>query len=737
VKKPTDDNHRAAMAGLSSVLKTHIFPDLKDTLYFDVTNPQRTASFASKLIPNNVIEALRSALSNVQHPCACHDDAHNDPHPNFSPVITFSIFLEIDGVVYRLALIGYSRKAIREYYERRNKPGPKLIGIVQQMLESLPLSRVGWTEPVKMINGILPENRVIRLGEAEFGYIGVKCHMNMFLYLSCWVHYASLLIGKFSLSYQEAVGLVIGMYCENNPLCFVLVAKDLLEAVDSIAKVSRVNFGLMVRVKMFKKRDWIRSKYRNVSFTFPQRFQNCWQDAWRSRMLDKKEFQKTIKKVASFCALYMESCSTLIHRTRRVEHYVELTNFLRINIFGVGDLISKHLVPILSILGLLPVWLSSMSHLKNSSDNYTSLVRKYQIGKSQGDADSFLRTLGFSIKRPMTPISSDDDQPQIAGAPPPGTTDRKVDILYAENVCCKFLRMLAHTDVKFHDLIFLGQYLYIPNVENQSITVMIPGQSNPKVIASGALHFWRPEKDKETVGGRSTLFRIPPEEKKLTRKDRNPEPDIRSVPRKMRKQGHTGVAKGVPADVVRAGAGVAKLPTQSSNSRKQAFLWIPNEIDRSRGLFKEKVMYNNTTIDTFQRHIEMIEHEGSIKSHLNIVTTSKDRRQSHTLESVIVNKREFRMADVNLSVVYALFNKKKTYTFGTRKEAVSFGHTFLLFMVYPGRWFQNLYGTPSGLMEEKTFLVKRKRHTDFYLTRTGENGWMITPETSNKTYEYT
>ena len=188
------------------------------------------------MAPDNISEALRSALSNAQQPCGCHEDAHNDRHPRFSPVITMSIFFEINGIVYRLALIGYSRKSIREYYERRNKPEANLIGMIKSMLESLPESRLGWTESVKMINGTHPGHSEPRLGENEFGFITDKCHMNLFRYLSAWIHYTSLLITKFSLSYEEAVGLVIGMYCDNNPVCFVLVAKDLLDGEDTITK---------------------------------------------------------------------------------------------------------------------------------------------------------------------------------------------------------------------------------------------------------------------------------------------------------------------------------------------------------------------------------------------------------------------------------------------------------------------------------------------------------------------
>ncbi len=70
--------------------------------------------------------------------------------------------------------------------------------------------------------------------------------MNCYRYLSRWIHYASLLVTHFSLSYLEIVGLILGMYCEANPINFVLVAKDLLTSNDSSVKQYTVDFGLMV-----------------------------------------------------------------------------------------------------------------------------------------------------------------------------------------------------------------------------------------------------------------------------------------------------------------------------------------------------------------------------------------------------------------------------------------------------------------------------------------------------------
>jgi hypothetical protein len=70
------------------------------------------------------------------------------------------------------------------------------------------------------------------------------------------------------------VGLVIGLYCDNNANDFVEVAKDLLKEEDSIITESRSDLGLSVHKKMVDKKIFIKSKY-GPTFTYPQRFQYC------------------------------------------------------------------------------------------------------------------------------------------------------------------------------------------------------------------------------------------------------------------------------------------------------------------------------------------------------------------------------------------------------------------------------------------------------------------------------
>jgi hypothetical protein len=71
------------MVALSGLLKHHIFEDLKDEAYFDTVNTTCCRDFAQQIHPDNVLEVLRSALSNILHPCGCHKDGHNDVHLSF------------------------------------------------------------------------------------------------------------------------------------------------------------------------------------------------------------------------------------------------------------------------------------------------------------------------------------------------------------------------------------------------------------------------------------------------------------------------------------------------------------------------------------------------------------------------------------------------------------------------------------------------------------------------------
>jgi hypothetical protein len=74
-------------------------------------------------------------------------------------------------------------------------------------------------------------------------------------------------------------------------------------------------------------------------------------------------------------------------------------------IYGAGDLVCKHLIPIMSVLGVMPVWMSTMSSLSVKSSNYQYFVEKYKLGNTQADSNAFMRMLAHAIHLPVVPAS--------------------------------------------------------------------------------------------------------------------------------------------------------------------------------------------------------------------------------------------------------------------------------------------------------------------------------------------
>jgi hypothetical protein len=724
LKPATDDIHVKAMVAISALMKHHIFVDLKDTVYFDTVHASRADDFAKQLHPDNVLEALRSALSNVLNPCGCHGDAHNDNHPNFKPVITLSYFIEIDSVIYRIALIGYSRLSIRGYYERRSKPDAKLVRKIKEVIGGLSSSRIDWEGSLLMINGgVLPEPHK-RMGDTELGFCVDHCHMNCFRYLSAWIHFASKLITHFSLSFEDTVGLIIGMYCENNPITFVLVAKDLLLENDSMVNESMADFGFTVRKRMMKKKSEIRKRF-GTKFTFPQRFRHCWTREMMTKMMDPVEFRNQSRKVAAACKQCCESWATLKHRKHRLETFVQYSQILEKEIYGAGELVCKHLIPIMSVIGVLPVWMSTMSYLSLASPNYQFFVEKYKLGATQGDSNAFMRMLAHGINRHVVP-SPTPIAPKVARRPSSRSKspsnrvsskcifskgdrnvgERNVDLFHAENESCKFKRVMKGSDRKYFDTVFILQSMYVPNALNNSLNVFSPGEPSPKTIISGHLHEWETTKDEVSLGS--------------SRKSTSPLPERHSRKQKTKKS-----------------SSVPKVGPQST----AIMLWLPRKVHRSRGLFKRPPLEPKAFVNSIARHVEVIQNEGLYTSAFEIQVSNKGGRKYHTLVSVRANGVIYVMNDIDLSVVlYLMESQSPSPTYEKKKECTTFGNLFLLLLVYPARWFPKLIGTPSvmDVMDSGTPTVEVRRNNDtmFYLKRLSSKSWQLTPNKVNYTFEY-
>ena len=170
------------------------------------------------------------------------------------------------------------------------------------------------------------------------------------------------------------------------------MATDLLDEADNIAKISTINFGLMVRKKTAQKK--IKERF-GAGFTFPQQFQHCWPEVGRVQRDNSGTVMKRL--VLEECFRKLTRCSVVGNHDKRLVVYLSLMTVLQEKVFGVGELCAKHLISIMSVLGILPSWLSTTSSLGATSKNYQTLVQANGIWQTKSNAVSYLRTLGFAL----------------------------------------------------------------------------------------------------------------------------------------------------------------------------------------------------------------------------------------------------------------------------------------------------------------------------------------------------
>jgi predicted membrane channel-forming protein YqfA (hemolysin III family) len=120
VAKPSTGNiHIKVMVALSSLPKHHIFQDLNDTVYLDTAvHTTHGHDFAQELHQIMCWKHYGPLLAMFFIPAVVMMMVIMTSILIFCRLITFSVFVEVDGLIYRLAIIGYSRKAICEYYEQ-------------------------------------------------------------------------------------------------------------------------------------------------------------------------------------------------------------------------------------------------------------------------------------------------------------------------------------------------------------------------------------------------------------------------------------------------------------------------------------------------------------------------------------------------------------------------------------------------------------------------------------------
>ncbi len=117
---------------------------------------------------------------------------------------------------------------------------------------------------------------------------------------------------------------------------------------------------------MKEKKAAIKARF-GSKFTYLQQFCHCWQKGWAQ--FDEEGFKKQRDLIATACQIVKEHI-TLTHRDRKLEDFGKLSDYFKANIFGAGDLTAPtHLIPIMSMIGVLLAWIATISSLKSMSRN--------------------------------------------------------------------------------------------------------------------------------------------------------------------------------------------------------------------------------------------------------------------------------------------------------------------------------------------------------------------------------
>jgi hypothetical protein len=132
----------------------------------------------------------------------------------------------------------------------------------------------------------------------------------------------------------------------------------------------------------------------------------------------------------------------------------------------------------------------------------SAVVHNAIIGSSQHDANMFLRKLANAVNHPIASTTSlkvaTFASKQRSASKSPGKSVRSVspregqnvDLFHAENVTCKYIQINKHSDTNSYDTVFIGHRLYVPNVQNNSLTVFSLDAATVTTILAGRLHYW-------------------------------------------------------------------------------------------------------------------------------------------------------------------------------------------------------------------------------------------------------
>ena len=442
---------------------------------------ERLRDFAARM--GGVFEAFRIAVTDEGHMCFIHMDEHNCPlHPHF---VVFSKVVKLDGRRVRISLILYTRKSIKDYYDRRDSVGEWTEALVE-FWHGLPKSRKSSypapTVPRKTYSYPVPPSDLNKdqqqgacPGSRFHGdFFGLPmfsrpCGMDPGTYLGSSVHAMTLMVCHLRLSYEETVSaLVAWSHLASAPVFFVSACHIILGDQKEVPPVAGVGFGhfllnLMLRVRNDFEREreelpaGSRSKipamrygmYGSVGRDFQLPSLSDWGDMVADVLaVFRDAFLENSKDVKEKKAPPPTEDMSRADEDARYKKFATKTAKL---IPGCGKLGSTHVIAFAAVIGLVPFWMLNTVEINPASTVCKAIAKKFGVTSDADTIRMAVSSMRFAFENHILP--------EALGCEPGEVLVSKRVI---ENFWCKYYRCtlsIKDGDKLYADLHVHGQFL--------------------------------------------------------------------------------------------------------------------------------------------------------------------------------------------------------------------------------------------------------------------------------------
>jgi hypothetical protein len=148
---------------------------------------------------NNVLECMRSSVTDLDSKCGCHHDRNNSFHKLCRAVVGMSKVMNVDGKDVRVGINAQGRKSIDDCQSRSNQYRP-LLQMVLSEYKRMPSIR-------RVVSDAL-FNRKDGGGIHGFRCLKNPCNMEPMSNHQPFLHYSTHLTKRFGLTLPETVGVM-------------------------------------------------------------------------------------------------------------------------------------------------------------------------------------------------------------------------------------------------------------------------------------------------------------------------------------------------------------------------------------------------------------------------------------------------------------------------------------------------------------------------------------------------